>query len=88
MWLVKGLLMGRARVEVREDALVVHPGISRARVMAWQDVEALTLDPPGGPRLLRLNHAKARVITLPELSDEDTATVLAIYEKHRTNPTP
>ncbi|WP_369068726.1 PH domain-containing protein [Kineococcus terrestris] len=82
-WVVQGLMLRRARVSVRSDALVVHSGYRRAQPVAWQDVQGLRLDRPGGQRLLRFHDAsRHRPVVLPELSLEDAAVVLSAYEQH------
>ncbi len=82
-WIARGVMLRRARVSVRSDALVVHSGYRRARAVAWQDVQGLRLDRPGGQRLLRFHDAsRHRPVVLPELSLEDAAVVLSAYEQH------
>jgi len=72
-YLVRGLLLRRARVVVDEEGVLVHTGGLRPSFSAWVDVSELSVDPPGGPRVVRLRRRDGSELPLPELSEEDRA---------------
>ncbi|MEW1957581.1 PH domain-containing protein [Kineococcus sp. NPDC059986] len=74
---VRGVLLRRARVVLLHDGLVVNTGGVRDRHLAWADVAQVVVDPPGGPRLLRVRLREGGEVRLPELSEDDRARVLA-----------
>ncbi len=79
LWLVvRGALLRRARVEVGKDRITVHAGGIRAHTFTWSEVTELHVDPPGGPRLLRVTLSNGASLVLPELTDADREDFLAL----------
>ncbi|NAZ80915.1 hypothetical protein GTR02_03675 [Kineococcus sp. R8] len=72
----RGLLLRRARVVVDQRGLLVNTGGFKDHFIAWEDVEAVSVDPLGGPRLMRLRRRDGREVQLPELAELDRARVL------------
>jgi len=72
----RGLLIRRAKVVVDEQGILVNSGAWKDHFTAWDDVEAVSVDPPGGPRLMRVRRRDGGEVELPELAELDRARVL------------
>ncbi|PPK90882.1 PH (Pleckstrin Homology) domain-containing protein [Kineococcus xinjiangensis] len=77
--IVQGLLRRRAHVALSPEGLVIYDGTPWKRRLPWRSVEHVRLDPSGGPRLLHVTCARGRVITLPELSADDSQRVMRAH---------
>lgn len=80
-WLTRGLLLRRARVEFDASGMTIHAGGIQKQRIGWDEVESVSVDPPGGPRLLRVHTVDRRLVSLPEFGDAERAAVLSAIRK-------
>ena len=78
----------RARVELHETGVRRVEGMLGAgRFFKWEEIDHLSVDPPGGPRIPRLNLRNGEQLALP-VKEKDLPTltecVRARLEKPRT----
>ncbi len=72
-----GLPLCRAKVVVDQGGLLVDTGRLKDDFTSWHDVVRSGVDPPGGPRLVRVQRRDGREVQLPELDEYGRAQVLA-----------
>lgn len=80
-WIARGLLLRRAKVVFDERGLLVNTGGFKDHFTAWQDVDAVSVDPPGGPRVMRVRRRDGGEVLLPELAELDRARVLEAWPR-------
>ncbi len=81
-FLLQHLLTTVSRVEVDRDGMVVHRLLG-SKDVRWADVDEMTIDPPGGPRLVRYRIGRDDRFLSSELADDGGFAVLDAYRSAR-----
>ncbi len=82
VFLLQHLLTTLSRVELDADAMVVHRLLG-SRSVRWADVDEMTIDPPGGPRLVRYRIGRDDRFLSAELADDGGFAVIDAYRSWR-----
>lgn len=79
-FLVQHLVATLSSVELDDRGMVVHHLLGQ-RTVRWADVEEMTIDPPGGPRLVRYRTGGHDRFLSAELADDGGFVVLDAYRR-------
>lgn len=78
-----GLTLATRVVVTSHGVEVVDVRRPRGLSMAWDDIESVRVDPPGGSRRVHLRRREGAEVSLPALSDaDDDAVVAACRARH------
>ncbi len=81
-FLLQHLFTTLSRVEVDGDGMVVRRLLG-SKDVRWADVDEMTVDPPGGPRLVRYRTGRDDRFLSSELADDGGFVLLDAYRSAR-----
>lgn len=87
VWIIQGVVERKTRVEIGATGVTVYTPrflFLRSRSVSWPEVQELRIDPPGGPRSVRLRLTSGGEVSLLPLTDSDNESVRRAHETAST----